>query len=422
MLSSSSSQYPSSSSSSHIPSQIEQILLTKQFINTCLDNHISIVNKLHYCNNELEQANETINQYKTKINTIKSQLLSIKTENEILHEQINTLKLQNKEMKHYIMSKGIPGKTFTHPMYIEGIEHELQMNNLHSDYITCLLELTDQRIVSGSYQSIAIHSINIDTKQWTTDIQINNAHDGTISSLCESTNNTLISGSYDYSIKIWEVHQNALHLITKLVSHTNAILTITTINNGFYLASGSLDKSIKIWNNNAPFQEVTSITIGYNVYSLLQIINEDILVISCDSPSISFWNTNTFVKLGSINGIYAINHTHMIQLPNKFIAVSSYIAKNSIVIIDPFNYVVIKEIQVDGFIMNCSSICVWDAYSFIYIHNRYIVQIDIGSYKVMYKSNVQEDLSGYKGIITYRNAMYIVVTNKKKGLEIVKAV
>ena len=95
----------------------------------------------------------------------------------------------------------------------------------------------------------------------------------------------------------------------------------------------------------------------------------------------------------------------MIQLPNKFIAVSSYIAKNSIVIIDPFNYVVIKEIQVDGFIMNCSSICVWDAYSFIYIHNRYIVQIDIGSYKVMYKSNAQEDISGYRGIITYKNAM-----------------
>ena len=245
----------SSSATSPTASQmIEQILLTKQFINTCLDNHISIVNKLQFCNDKLEQANETINQYETKLNSIKAQLLSITAENETLHAQIDTLKLQNKEMKHFIMSKGIPGKTFAHPMYIEDIQHELQMNNLHSDYVTCLIELTDQRIASGSYQSIAIYSIDISTKQWTTDIQLTNAHDGTISSLCESNNNKLISGSYDFSIKIWQIHHNALHLITKLISHKNAILTITAINNS-YLASGSLDKSIKIWNSTEPFKK-----------------------------------------------------------------------------------------------------------------------------------------------------------------------
>ena len=41
----------------------------------------------------------------------------------------------------------------------------------------------------------------------------------------------------------------------------------------------------------------------------------------------------------------------MIELPNKFIAVSNYIPPNPIVIIDSFNYMKIQEIHQQGHIV-----------------------------------------------------------------------
>ena len=89
----------------------------------------------------------------------------------------------------------------------------------------------------------------------------------------------------------------------------------------------------------------------------------------------------------------------MIELTNGFIAVSLNVTGYPIVIVNPVNYTIVKEIKAQKIIItHYSSLCVVDDCSFVYVYDGVVVQV-----------SVNED---------YKKCL--VVTNTNKGLTVVK--
>ena len=94
----------------------------------------------------------------------------------------------------------------THSL-IHSIQIKHQIENIHKNKISSVIELIDGRIATGSLDcSISIIQLEITSKKWKRNILIENAHYSSIDSLCELTDNRLISSSFD--IKIWKFKLN----------------------------------------------------------------------------------------------------------------------------------------------------------------------------------------------------------------------
>ena len=126
-------------------------------------------------------------------------------------------------------------------------------------------------------------------------------------------------------------------------------------------------------------------------------------------------------KLHSIKGHYAEYYgTKMIELPNGLVAISSDVEPYPIVIVDPISYSIIKEIKEEGYITDCSSLCVLDQHSFIYACRGNVVQIAIDNkYRILYKTNGEQQLSGYGGVVNVRGGEYFIVENRT-GFKVIK--
>lgn len=103
------------------------------------------------------------------------------------------------------------------------------------------MELKDKRIATcGRDNAISVCSLDYETKQWKQDIKKANAHSNDINSLCELNNNRLVSCSQDKSIKIWNITQNDLNLLSTLTTHTNNVYKVIPLtNNRFCSCSGT---------------------------------------------------------------------------------------------------------------------------------------------------------------------------------------
>ena len=111
----------------------------------------------------------------------------------------------------------------------------------------------------------------------------------------------------------------------------------------------------------------------------------------------------------------------MIELPNGNIAVSSCVSPYPIVIINLTNYSIIKEIKDQEYITTRSSLCLFDAFSFIYVNNGKFIQISLNNeHEILFKTQSEQQLNGYGGIINIENGKYLIIENKSYGLEIVK--
>ena len=145
-------------------------------------------------------------------------------------------------------------------------------------------------------------------------------------------------------------------------------------------------------------------------------------MVSCSSIQyISFWNLNTYQKEGVIKGIYCSRQNHMIELPNNMIALSSPINDYLIIIINPNNYTIEKEIQEECFSFTCcSSLCMLNPHSFVYLYNNYFLQISIRDYSIMYKTNELKNLDGEYLVIPIEGGKYLVTTNITNGIAIIK--
>ena len=245
--------------------------------------------------------------------------------------------------KHKKNKKKVSNNSKTHDnnlklnITINKIQPEIQMNNIHLEYVYSIIQLTDKRIVTGSINSLLICSVNILNKSWNVDITKESAHNSKINSLCELTNNRLISGSDDELIKIWLYSSKDLSLIKQISKHKGFIYKIITLTNNIF-ATCSQDKTVKLFEHNENYQELLSIKSFSPIISIINLQKHKQLVIASKnsfSSSFSFWDTDSYVLIHDMNNYYFITApSHMIELPNGNIAVSSNDERKPIVIIN----------------------------------------------------------------------------------------
>ena len=365
-----------------------------------------------------------------------------------LHEKLDHLRKENKLLYERIqINNGIPSGSFRNEdsqqlknlisivkeevqdlrkslLYksIQKLQHDIHVQKIHNEYICFLTELRDRRIVTcGNDNSISIVSIDYETKKWKVDIKKVNAHDDCINSLCELNNERLVSGSWDKTLKIWSITLKELKLLSKISGHTNTIWKVIPLTNDRF-SSCSSDKTIMIWNS-VSYELITSIKNDNIVLDLLKPEQKEILISSVNETSIDFLDLTNYKKLNSIKGHYSWCYGQkMIELPNKFIAISSCASGFPIIIVDPIIYSIIKEIKEEGYITNYSSLCVLNSHSFIYVYKNHVVQITIDNeYKVLYKTNEEQQLNGYYGLISVNKGEYLIVVNSSEiGFEVNK--
>ena len=155
----------------------------------------------------------------------------------------------------------------------------------------------------------------------------------------------------------------------------------------------------------------------------MKLKQKEILIATTGNPSIDFWDSNNYKKLHSIKGHNAwCLGKKTIELPNGLIAISSCASGSPLLIIDPLSYSIIKEIKEQEYITGNSSLCVLDPYSFVYVYDGKVLQISIGNeYRILYKTNAEQQLHGEYGLISVKGGEYlIVVNNSKTGFEVVK--
>ena len=146
----------------------------------------------------LKTNTDKILQIVSRVNDNVSQLQTTFTNNK------SELTPQEPSSNEHNISKDEPQVIKAQP--IKGIHHELHREHIHSDTISSIIILKDNRIATASVdKAISICSFNFETQKWHQDIKKNKAHDDIINCLCELPDNKMISSSNDCSIKIWNV-------------------------------------------------------------------------------------------------------------------------------------------------------------------------------------------------------------------------
>lgn len=101
--------------------------------------------------------------------------------------------------------------------------------------------------------------------------------------------------------KIWYKSPELLSSDQTLVGHTDAVLDLALLNNGF-LASSSKDRTIKIWDNNLKnIVNVTQAKQGHTKAILaLKVLNNNNLVSTSEDRTAKIWATDLFVKYADL--------------------------------------------------------------------------------------------------------------------------
>ncbi len=105
-----------------------------------------------------------------------------------------------------------------------------------------LAEVNDNTLASGC----ADGTIKLwDLRHFTSSRARLHAHTGQVLSLARLHNGMLASGSSDHTVRLW--NPTSEMIITSLISHSNKVTNLTSINNDGILASGSVDRTIRLW-------------------------------------------------------------------------------------------------------------------------------------------------------------------------------
>ena len=306
---------------------------------------------------------------------------------------------------------------------LHSINQYLIMKNLHHKNVNCIIELSDKRIVTGSYLSISICFIDLLTKEWNQISKIDKAHNDWINYISELNNKRIASCSEDLTIKIWDVSDFfKTTLITAIVAHTHWIFQIITLTNN-RIASIARDKTIKIWDDlsfkkiETPFE-----TQENEPFCAIQLKKQNEIL--CVSLSKNYEGRITFYSLtypyeqkGTIEQVFTSCINGMIELANGHIALSMiYPSISRIVIVDPLKYMVVKEIidcehiSQDG----AGSMCFFNEDSFIYGFYGCFCQIAYVNedYKIVFSTKEpKQDLLG--GLLLIENGNYFISRTSK---------
>ena len=307
------------------------------------------------------------------------------------------------------------------PTNFESIETIITSTNLHIQKLTCILELQSQTIATGSSDgSLLISKIDFIKKEWIKLIHEPKAHSDSIISLCEIQANTIVSASFDCSVKLWHFAENNLNLIKILTTFNEYCRKVISLTNNRFAVSCE-DGLIQIWNSSQPYSLTNKIKENCGVNSMLQLSSNENLITSCPGNcTISFWNITLNTKVYLMKKVCAFYPNGMIELSNGNVAISHYDAPYPIKIVDPMRYAVVKEIINENYFPSCSSMCVWDEFSFIYVCNERFYQISTNDYEIIFKMRKINGLDGINGVITIKNGKYLAVINKNKGVTIIE--
>ena len=85
---------------------------------------------------------------------------------------------------------------------IKGIQYDIHVYGIHTNWIYFFLELNDKRIATCGDKSISIVSLDYETKKWKQDIKQVDAHSNDVYGLCALSNKRLVSCFVDYTLKV----------------------------------------------------------------------------------------------------------------------------------------------------------------------------------------------------------------------------
>ena len=139
-----------------------------------------------------------------------------------------------------------------------------------------------------------------------------------ISSICLLDDGTICSCSYDKSIMISDY--------TIYHAHKDCIWQVITFRNN-RIASCSNDKTIKIWKSNPPYSDIPIKVLkghSYYVYSLLYIIERDILISGSYDKTLHIWNMSTYQCDKVIEGVDCYSNNSLYQIDKDRVIVGGY--------------------------------------------------------------------------------------------------
>ena len=297
---------------------------------------------------------------------------------------------------------------------IKNLEEIFLTNELELGITMSMIELEDKRIAIGGFGNISIFSYKIQDKQWTREIfkeEVSNK--SWINSFCQLPDNKLVSCS-GFLIKVWKISTNDITEIITLKGHRDIVRKVISLPNGL-LASCSRDKTIRIWNYNSQYQQQTILKHSDVLVSVLYLKKKNVLV-SCGEfiePGVTFWNVEDYTIKRSIKG-YGIKYSsHIIELPNGHIVLSSDNNKFPIVIINSSSYRVIKKITINEKITKYSSICALNQDSFICVNQGNVFQVSMKDYSVIFLLE-QSNYCGNRCMISVDEGNYFVVQKSKR--------
>ena len=383
----------------------------------------------------ITQSTEQITTYSKTIDSLYSKFNNLKQFEPLqLDEYIYSIESQIKLLydlltKHESILKSLSSlhRSNSQKIYsqysIKSTENVINMNNLHKSPISSLLELTDQRILTGSVDgSLSICSINYDSNEYLQDIIYEQAHISKITYLCELPNNRFISCSQNNGIKIWELSQKEFILIHLIGNHYAKVCKVISLSEDRF-ASCSEDKTIRIWSNKEPYTQLNLIYQKGEVHSILQLqSNKNVLVASVWNGLNGCVNFISVLKGNiqkSINGVYSFYQNGMIELVNGNIVISNSKYPYNIVIIDSEKCFIIKEITNEEAITCYTSLCVLNYDSFILLCDNNVIQVESKNYNVI-SVHKNEQALNVSGIIKVETGKYFIGANCNNGVFVMK--
>ena len=304
---------------------------------------------------------------------------------------------------------------------ITRIEEIIQSEELDTAQYGCvysLIEIPNNRIITGGWDgNISISSYNITAKTWKREVYKEKAHNSGILSLCTLNNNRLVSGSNDKSIKVWTISELDITLLKEIKEHIGVIHKLIPLSNERF-ASCSSDKTVRIWKNDDNTYECIS-TLKHDAWvrSILQLRGKEVLVTSngyFPSSYILFYNIDNYTKDHTVEGYCAGWSSHMVELSDGNVALSSVKKPHPIVIIDTSSYQIITMIQLKDIIPHHSTLYTFNEHSFIYIYEGTFLQISIEDYSTLFQLKEGNFNGCYGGIIPIEGGKYFAIQNNKR--------
>ena len=284
----------------------------------------------------------------------------------------------------------------------------------HKETVISIIELFDLRIATGDWNgNINVFSINYESKKWEPNILLK-GHNKNISSLCELSDYRLISLS-NKTIKLWKISKDSLTLWEELTQNIDTLYKRIPLSDNL-IVSGAMYGTITVWNVNA-YKTIRSLKDNFAACSLLKLTNKNEFVSGENGNSISFWNTNTFIKEHSVPCCACHSNSGLIELSNHYIAVNGGTSL-SIDIIDTEHYQRIKQIECKDYIISMegsvSSLSLLNSEILVYSHHECCCLIS-KTYEILHNTKIQGEFEG-SAIINSLNGKYIAASNANTGI------